>query len=137
MKSNMYSENKEHAYYCDMASKTEKPAPNLHGNLIDENKWAPYNCKFNHDFLDIERNLKPLENIDREKIFPEIQSFQIPLELLEKDELVAYVRILENCLHRCQQKFKQRDSDWQSSSHCRSDKAAVSSELIEESQVRC
>ena len=107
-----------------MASKTEKPAPNLHGNLIDENKWATYNCKFDHDFLDIGRNLKPLENIHREKIFSEIQSFQIPLELLEKDELVAYARILENCLHRCQQKFNQRDSDWQSSSHCRSDKAA-------------
>ena len=107
-----------------MASKTEKPAPNLHGNLIDKNKWATYNCKCNHDFLDIERNLKSLENIHSEKIFPGIQSFPIPLELLEKYELVAYVRILENCLHRIQQKFNQWDSNWQSSSHCRSDKAA-------------
>ena len=53
-----------------------------------------------------------------------MQSFPIPIELLEKAELLAYVPILKNVLHRIQQNFNQRDSDWQSSCHCKTDKAA-------------
>ena len=59
----------------------------------------------------------------RENLFSSFKSFSIPVELLEKAELVLYVQILQNVVHRLQQK-NQRIPDWKLSSHCRTDKAA-------------
>ena len=59
----------------------------------------------------------------RENLFSSFKSFSIPVELLEKAELVLYVQILQNVVHRLQQK-NQRIPNWKLSSHCRTDKAA-------------
>ena len=50
---------------------------------------------------------------NRENVFSSLRSFSIPVELLEKAELVAYARILENVLKRLHEDHNRRDNDWQ------------------------
>ena len=69
-----------------------------------------HNCKVN--FSDLHEEMKPCctEGVPRNT-----RRFSMPLEILKKNELIAYAHTLENLVDRLQQKDNYWESDWQRS----------------------
>ena len=86
----------------------------------DEMHSVMDNCNVN--FLDLHDEMKPwrIGRVPRN-----VHRFSIPLEILNKNELIAYSRILENVVENLQQNQSHKDRDWQRGHYCNPDKTAM------------
>ena len=86
----------------------------------DEMHSVMDNCNVN--FLDLHDEMKPwrIGRVPRN-----VHRFSIPLEILNKNELIAYSRILENVVENLHYNQNHKDTDWQRGHTCNPDKTAT------------